>query len=304
MPQQYAFYKDEFMPLSDARMSIMTNFMHYGTAVFEGIRGNWNAEKKQVYLFRLKEHYERMLNGCKVLKMDLKYSVEDLIKLTVELVARSEYKEGVYVRPVVYKATEAIGVRLHNLETGFFMFVIPWGRYLDMDKCRAGVSSWRRPGSNFAATQAKICGQYYNGAFTKTEALENGFDEAILLNESGRVAEGSGENVFLVMDGKLVTPSINEGILIGVTRNTVIELAKKEFGIETVERPIERMELYVADEAFYTGTATHIEPIAEIDRRKVGKGEIGPISAKLQEVYHRVIEGRHPGYMHWCQPVY
>jgi branched-chain amino acid aminotransferase len=303
MPQ-YAYFQKKFMPLAEAKLGIMTNFMHYGTAVFEGIRGNYNEDNKQVYLFRLKEHYERMLNGCKVLKMQIPYSVDDLCKLTVELVARSGLKENVYVRPLVYKSTEAMGVRLHNLEADFFAFVMPWGRYLEADKCRVGVSSWRRPGSNFAATQSKITGQYYNSAFAKTEAHENGYEEAILLNEAGRVAEGSGENIFLVMDGQLVTPSIFESILVGITRNTVMELAKKELGIETIERPIERTELYIAREAFFTGTAAHLAAIGEIDHRPVGDGEIGPVTRKLQALYLAVIEGRNPRYIHWCTPVY
>jgi branched-chain amino acid aminotransferase len=303
MPQ-YAYFQKKFMPLTEAKLGIMTNFMHYGTAVFEGIRGNWNEDRRQVYLFRLKEHYERLLNGCKVLKMQVPYSVDDLCRLTVELVARSGLKENVYIRPLAYKSTEAMGVRLHNLEADFFAFVMPWGRYLDTDKCRVGVSSWRRPGSNYAATQAKITGQYYNSAFAKTEAHEHGYDEAILLNENGRVAEGSGENIFMVIDHQLLTPSIYESILIGITRNSVIELARKELAIEVVERPIERMELYTAQEAFYTGTATHIAPIVEIDHRLVGNGEIGPVSSKLQALYHDVIEGRNPRYLHWCTPVY
>jgi branched-chain amino acid aminotransferase len=303
MPQ-YAYFHKKFMPLAEANLNLMTNFMHYGTAVFEGIRGNWNEDQKQIFLFRLKEHYERLLNGCKVLKIQLPYSVDDLCKLTIELTARSGIKENAYVRPVAYKSTEAMGVRLHNLDADFFAFVMPWGRYLDTDKCRVGVSSWRRPGSNFAAPQAKITGQYVNSAFAKTEAHENGFDEAIVLNESGRVAEGSGENIFLLINGQLVTPSISENILSGITRATVIELAQKELGMETIERPIERTELYTAQEAFFTGTAAHLSPIAEIDHRLVEDGEIGPITKRLQTLYHGAIEGKNPKYMHWCTPVY
>ena len=292
------------MPLTEAKTSIMTNFMHYGTGVFEGIRGNWNGEQKQIYIFRLKEHYERLLNGCKVLKIQLSYSVDELCQLTVELAARSGLKENVYIRPLAYKSTEAMGVRLHNLESDFFAFVIPWGRYLDTDKCRVGVSSWRRPGSNFASPQSKITGGYINSAFAKTEAHENGFDEAIVLNEAGRVAEGSCENIFLIIDGKLVTPSIYENILVGITRGTVIELAKNELGLEVIERPIERTELYVAKEAFFTGTAAHISPIAEIDHRLVDDGEVGPVTKKLQTLYHDIIDGKNPKYMQLCTPVY
>ena len=302
--REYAYIGKQFIPLEEAKIGIMTNFMHYGTAAFEGIRGNWNEDKKQLYLFRVKEHYERLFNGCKVLKIQLQYSMDELCQLTVELVARSGLKESAYIRPVAFKSTQQLGVRLHKLESDFFAFVIPWGRYLDTDRCSVGVSSWRRPGSNCLAPQAKISGQYINSAFAKTEAYEHGFDEAILLNEAGRVAEGSGENIFLVIDGKLVTPSIYESILIGITRNTIIELAKNELGLDIIERPIERTELYTAEEAFYTGTAAHISPIAMIDHRPVGNGEIGPITAKLQALYHNAIEGKNPKYIKWCTPVY
>jgi len=300
----YAYYNQKFMPLTEAKMNVMTNFMHYGTGVFEGIRGSWSKEKQQVYLFRLKEHYQRMLEGCAALKIELPYSVDDLIKLTVELVQRSGLKESLYVRPLAYKSTEAIGVRLHNLKSDFLIFNLPWTRYLDTDKARVGVSSWRRPGNNFVVPQAKITGQYVNSAFAKTEAIENGFDEAIVLNESGRVAEGSGENLFLVRNGKLITPSLDENILIGVTRNSVIDIAKIEMGLEVIERPVQRGELYTCDEAFFTGTAANVAPIVEIDRRRVGDGEIGPISRKLSELYLDVIHAKNPRFAHWCTPVY
>jgi branched-chain amino acid aminotransferase len=285
-------------------MSVMTNFMHYGTGVFEGIRGNWNSDRQQIYIFRMREHYERLMNGCKLLKIKLPNTVEQLCQITQELVARSGIKENLYIRPLAYKSSESMGVRLYNLDDDFLSFVMPWGPYLDAERCRVGVSSWRRPGGNFACPQAKLTGQYTNSAFAKTEAHDNGYDEAIVLNEWGRVAEGSGENIFLVIDGKLITPSISESVLNGITRNSVIELARNELGIETIERQIERHELYIAQEAFFTGTATHIAAIGEIDHRVVGKQEIGPTTRKLQELYHNVIEGRNPKYMHWCTPVY
>jgi len=299
----YAYLQKQFKPLSEAKISIMTNFFHYGTAVFEGIRGNWNSEQEQIYLFRLKEHYERLLNGCKVLKMAIPYSIEELCALTGKLVAKSGLKEDVYVRPLAYKSSEAMGVRLHNLDNDFFMLVIPWGPYLDMDKAKCGVSSWRRPDNNSAPAQIKATGLYVNSALAKTEAFENGFDEAILLSQSGHVSEGSGENVFLVKDGKLVTPASYNSILMGITRSTVIELAEKELGIETVERSINRSELYIADECFLTGTAAHITPVAEIDHYKIADGEIGEITGKLQDLYFDIIRGKNPKYLHWCTPV-
>jgi branched-chain amino acid aminotransferase len=297
----FAYFHKQFIPLSEAQIGIMTNSLHYGTAVFEGIRGNWNSEQKQLYLFRLKEHYERLQNGCRVLKIDLPYTVEQLCQITVEMAQRCGFEEDIYVRPLAYNSTETTGVRLHDLDCDFLVFAIPWGRYLDVDKARCGVSSWRCPKE---VPRAKLAGLYLNNALAKTEAIENGFDEAIMLTSDGYVADGSGENIFLVTGGKLVTPASYNSILMGITRATTIKLAKEELGIDTVERAIERCELYNADECFFTGTAAHITPIAEIDRRKIGSGEIGEITSKLQELYSEVIRGNNPKYLDWCTVVY
>jgi branched-chain amino acid aminotransferase len=300
----YAYFQKKIVPLEEARIGIMTNSFHYGTAIFEGIRGNWNDEQKQTYIFRLREHYERLANGCRVLKIRLPCSLDELCDKTVELVAKCGFEEDAYIRPVAYKSSQALGVRLHNLDDDFFMFVIPWGPYLDVDKARCCVSSWHRPEDNVIPPQIKACGIYINNALAKTEAVSNGFDEAIMLAPDGHISEGSGENIFLVINGKLVTPASQNNILIGITRNTVIELAEKELGVETVHRAIDRSELYTADECFLTGTAAHVTPVAEVDHRPIGNGEIGPITAKLQEIYARVIRGNHPKYLEWCTPVY
>ncbi len=300
----YAFFQNEIIPLEEAKIGIMTNSFHYGTGIFEGIRGNWNSDKKQTYIFRLREHYERLANGCRVLNITLPYTIDELCDKTVKLVAKCGFEEDSYIRPVAYKSSQALGVRLHNLDDDFFMFVIPWGPYLDVDKARCCVSSWHRPEDNVIPPQIKACGIYINNALAKTEAVNNGFDEAIMLSPDGHISEGSGENIFLIVDGKLVTPASQNNILIGITRNTVIELAEKELGIETIHRAIDRSELYTADECFLTGTAAHVTPVAEIDRRPVGNGEIGSITAKLQEIYVKVIRGDYPKYMHWCTPVY
>ena len=301
----YAYFHNQIVPLEEAKLSVMTNFMHYGTGVFEGIRGNWNSDHKQLYLFRLEEHYQRMLNGCHLLKIDLPHTLEDLCRLTVEVVEKCGFEEDVYVRPLTYKSgegtTQAMGVRLHNLDSDFLMFAFPWGRYLDTDRARCCVSSWRFPGE---VPRAKLTGLYVTNAAAKTEAIENGFDEAIMLTPNGHVAEGSGENLFLVIDGKLVTPPGSDGILIGITRDAAITLAREELGIETIERHIARNELYTADECFLTGTAAHITPVAEIDHRKVADGEIGKVTAKLQELYQDVILSNNPKYAGWCTPVY
>ena len=300
----YAFFQKKIVPLEEAKIGVMTNSFHYGTAIFEGIRGNWNSGQKQTYIFRLREHYERLLNGCRVLKITLPYSIDELCDKTVELVAKCGFEEDVYIRPVAYKSSQALGVRLYNLDDDFFMFVIPWGPYLDVDKARCCVSSWHRPQDNVIPPQIKVCGIYVNNALAKTEAVSNGFDEAIMLAPDGHISEGSGENIFLVINGRLVTPASQNNILVGITRNTVIELAEKELGIETVHRAIDRSELYTADECFLTGTAAHVTPVSEVDHRPIGNGEIGPITAKLQTIYARVIRGNHPKYMHWCTAVY
>jgi len=297
----YAYFHKQFVPLSEAKIGVMTNALHYGTAVFEGIRGNWNSEQKQIYLFRLREHYERMHDGCQVLNIDLPYTRDELCQITVKLVEMCGFEEDVYVRPLAYKSSESLGVRLHNLECDFLVFAFPWGPYLDTDGVRCSVSSWRFPNE---IPRVKLTGLYITNAVAKTEAMENGFDEAILLTPDGYVAEGSGENIFLVLDGKLVTPASYDGILLGITRDTVIKLAQNELGIETIERHVDRVELYTAEECFLTGTAAHITPIAEIDHRKVGNGEIGDITKRLQQLYSEVIRGNNPRYLNWCTPVY
>ena len=297
----YAFCGGQLVPLSEAKIGVMTNSLHYGTAVFEGIRGNWNSEQRQLYLFRLREHYHRMFKGCQILKIDLPYSIDALCQLTVELVEKCGFQEDSYIRPFAYKSTEAVGVRLHDLESDLLVFAFPWGPYLDMDKARCCISSWRCPRE---VPRAKLSGLYINNALAKTEATENGFDEAIMLTSDGYVAEGSGENIFLFVDGELITPASYNDILIGITRDTVIKLAKNELGIETIERSINRNELYTADECFLTGTAANITPVAEVDRRKIGNGEVGEVTRKLQEIYSEVIRGNRAEYLDWCTPVY
>jgi len=300
----YAYFNKQFVPLAEAKIEIVTHALHYGTAIFEGIRGNWNSEHQQIYLFRLKEHYNRMKNGCQVMRISLPYTIEELCQMTIELVAKCGFTEDIYLRPLAYKSAKALGVRLHDLEDDFLVFAIPWGPYLDVDKARCTISSWRRPDSNVIPPRVKTSGLYVNNALAKTEAIHKGFDEAIMLTSDGHISEGSGENIFLVIDGKLVTPTVYNNILVGITRNTVIDLARNEMGIETIERPIDRSELYTAEECFLTGTAAHITPVAEVDHYKIGNGEIGEITGRLQQIYSEVIRGSNPKYLHWCTPAY
>jgi branched-chain amino acid aminotransferase len=301
----YAYFHKQFVPLAEAKISILTHALHYGTACFEGIRGNWNAEQEQLFLFRIKDHYARILKGCRILKMNLPYSADDMCQLTVKLVEKSGYREDVYIRPLAYKSSEAIGVRLHDLEDDFFIIVATLPAYLDADEgVRCCTSSWRRVDDTMIPARGKITGIYVNSALAKTEANERGFDEAILLNHDGHVSEGSGENIFFVLEGKLVTPPSSDNILLGVTRDTIIQLARNELGIETLEMSVDRTELYLADEVFFTGTAAHVSPVIEIDHRPVGNGKAGKVTKELQRLYFDVIKGKNPKYLNWCTLAY
>lgn len=304
MPQ-LAFFEKKFVPLSEARVGVMTHAFNYGTACFEGIRGNWNKQQGQIYLFRLREHYERLQKNCRILKIGLAFDLDQMCQLTIELVEKNGYQEDIYVRPIAYKSSQVVGVRLHNLEDDFLIFVTPFGPYFDVEKgIKCCVSSWRRIDDTMIPPRAKITGLYVNSAIAKTEAHDNGYDEAILLSQDGHVSEGSGQNIFLIIDGKLITPSTSDNILKGITRDTVINLAKNELGIDTVERTVDRSELYNADECFLTGTASNVTPVVEIDHRPVGEGRVGPITRKLISLYDDVVRGRTAKYKEWCTAVF
>ena len=297
--QPYAFFHKEFMPLSQAKIGILTHAFHYGTGCFEGIRANWNEKQQKFCIFRLKEHYLRLHNSCRILKIVPPYPVDAMCQLTEEVVQRSGYRENLYIRPVAYKSSEVIGVRLHNLEDDFFIIATPLPPYLAGSSVRCGTSSWVRVDDRMIPARGKICGIYVNSALAKTEAYENGYDEAILLTQDGHVAEGSGENIFLVKDNLLITPPPSDNILEGITRQTVMQVAQEEMGINTRERHIDRSELYLADECFFTGTAANIAPIAEIDHRTIGTGEVGHITSRLCDLLKDVMLGENPKYTDW-----
>jgi branched-chain amino acid aminotransferase len=305
MPTPHAYLKKKIMPLSEAKIGVMTHAFNYGTGVFEGIRGNWNESHEQLYVFRMKEHFDRLRKSCKIMQMEFPYDNEELFSLVTQLVEMSGFQEDVYIRPLVYKSSEVLGVRLHDLEDDLLIFVAPFGPYLDLEKgARCQTSSWRRVADTGIPARAKITGIYANSALAKTEAQLNGFDEAIMLDERGHISEGSGENIFVVMDGRLITPPPSSDILIGITRETVMTLARNEFGLEVIERDIDRTELYTADECFMTGTAAHVTPVVELDRRPIGSGKMGPITGDIVRMYFDIIKGNNPKYSHWCTPCY
>lgn len=299
------FMNGEFIPAEQGVIPIRTHGFSYGTGCFEGIRGYWNEEDQQLYLFRIQEHYERLLRSCKILQISLPYTAEQLVDISIELIRRNNQREDVYLRPTAYKADQIVGVRLHNLEDRLVISSEPFGNYIDLTGLHCGVSSWRRVDDNAIPARAKITGAYVNSAFAKSEAMQNGFDEAIMLTHEGHVSEGSAENIFLLMNGELVTPAPTENILLGLTRDTVIELARREFGRITRERQIDRTELYIADEIFLCGTGAQIAPVIKVDHRPIGDGKVGPISKALQALYFDVVRGRIPEYRaQWCTPVY
>lgn len=301
----FAYFEKKILPLEEAKVGVMTHAFNYGTACFEGIRGNWNAEHEQIYLFRPREHFERLRRSCKILRIGFEHDIDELVNIAVKLVQMAEYREDVYVRPLAYKSGHIVGVRMHNVPDDLLMFTTPFGAYLDVEEgARCATSTYRRVDDLGIPARAKPTGIYINSALAKTEANENGFDEAIMLTHDGHVSEGSGENIFIVDDGKLVTPPPSDNILVGITRASVMELAERELGIPTIERPIDRSELYTADECFMTGTAAHVTPVIEVDRRLVADGRQGPITKQISSLYFDACFGRLERYAHWCTPIY
>jgi len=257
-----------------------------------------------MFIFRMREHYERLIRGCKILLLDIPYTAEQLCDITVELVMRNGHNSDIYIRPLAYKSAEVVAnLKLQELASDFTLITVPFGNYLGTDILKCCTSSWRRVDDNMIPTQIKSAGIYVNSMLAKTEATLAGFDEAIILGQDGHVSEGSGENVFMVAGGKLVTPRSEDNALPGITRESIMQLAATELGIEVVERSIDRSELYLADEMFLSGTAAHLTPVVELDRRPIGTGEPGPVSTALQKLYFDVVVGRNPKYLHWCTTV-
>ena len=301
----WAFFRGDFVPLRDANINVMTHGFNYGTAVFEGIRAYWNGDEEQLYALELLAHYRRIRSSARLLMMEVKQSPEELAELTIELLRRDGLREDVYIRPIVYKSSETIGVRLHNLDADITIFGVPFGQYIDTEGgIRAQVSSWRRTDDNAIPARGKITGAYVNGALAKSEAQLNGFDEAIVLTADGHVSEGSAENLFVVKNGALITPPVTDNILEGITRRRLMEIARDDQSVPIVERSIDRTELYTADEVFLCGTGAQISPVIEIDRRAIGSGRPGPITRDLSRTYFDAVRGRLPAYRDWLTPVY
>jgi branched-chain amino acid aminotransferase len=303
---RHAFFQGRIVPYSEARVGVMTHALNYGTAVFGGVRAYWNGDEKELFVFRPRDHFRRFLESARLLGMDLQHTDETLAASLSALLRTEGYKEDCYARPLAFYADEVIGVKLHDLTPEVSMIAIPHGPYLanEEEGLHVGVSSWRRVDDNMIPARGKIAGAYVNSAFTKTDAVKAGFDEAIVLGADGKVSEGSAANVFLVKNGVAMTPMTTDSVLEGITRRTVLELLRRDLGLTVVERRIDRTEIYLADEAFFCGTGVQIAAITKVDHRPIGTGKIGPVVSGLRKLYFDVVRGRVPAYRHWCSPVY
>ncbi len=303
MPQ-YAFFDGRIVPFSEAKVSVMTMGLNYGTACFGGLRGYWNDEAQQLYIFRPLDHYKRFLNSAKILMMNLGLSAGQLVEITQELLRTEGHHQNVYIRPLAYQAEEGIGVRLHDVRSALTIWSIPFGSY--MTECGAHVtfSSWRRVDDNAIPPRGKISGAYVNSAFIKTDAHSGGYDEALVLNQDGHISEGSAANFFMLRDGVISTPCVTDNSLEGITRRTLLVLLRDELGMPVDERAIDRSEVYLADEAWFCGTGVQVAPITGVDHRPIGTGECGPFVAKLRDLYFDVVRGKVAKYKDWCVPVY
>jgi branched-chain amino acid aminotransferase len=304
-PNSWVYFNGEFRRYHDLHIGLMTNALHYGTGCFEGVRAYWNKNEEQLHLLFAREHYDRLRHSGSVMRMALPHSTEELINITIELLRRNDYHTDVYIRPLLYASSEDIGVRLHNIDVSFAIYTSPFGKYVEIDEgIRCMVSSWRRVSDQALPARAKITGAYANSALAKTEAIENGFDEAIVLTSDGHVSEGSAENLFMYKDGVFITPPVTDDILEGVTRKAVTTLLTEELGVKVIERSIDRTELYVCDELFLCGTGAQVSPVIEIDRRKVGDGTVGEFTQELQNLYFAAVRGENKKYSDWTIPVY
>jgi branched-chain amino acid aminotransferase len=301
----FAFFKGRIVPYSEAKIGVLTHTFNYGTGVFGGLRAYWNTDEEQLFVFRPLDHYRRLLDSAKLLLMELPYSEADLVQSTIELLKAENYRTDCYIRPISYFSDEIIGVKLHDLNPEITIISIPFGSYVpNEEESHVTVSSWKRVDDNTIPPRGKISGAYVNSALIKTDAQRSGFDEAIVLNQDGHICEGSAENIFLIRKGIACTPPVTDNILEGITRNMVIMLLRDEMGVEVVERPIDRTELYLAEEVFFCGTGVQIAAITSVDHRKVGTGRIGPVTDKLRQLYFDIVRGKNPKYRELCMPVY
>ncbi|MBX6753935.1 MAG: branched-chain amino acid transaminase [Thermorudis peleae] len=299
----YAFFEGQIVPSDQAKVSIATHALQYGTGVFGGIRGYLTADGQAINVFRLPDHTRRLMQSARFIRATLPYDADSVAQIIVELIKRNAPRFDVYIRPFIYKADLELGPKLRGIRDELAIYLIPLQEYLPVTKpIRVMVSSWRRVEDNIIPSRGKVSGAYVNSALAHDQAEEAGFDDAIMLNAEGKVAEASGANIFIVRNGTLITSPITADILEGITRRTIIQYAH-DLGIPVEEREIDRTELYICDEIFLCGTGAQISPVGVVDGRTVGNGEIGPITKRLQELFFAVVRGEEPRYQHFLTRV-
>lgn len=299
----FVYFEGEIRPIEDAKVSITTQALQYGTGVFAGIRGYLDQDGSTINIFRLTDHFRRFSQSAALIKIGLPFDVEGLSALAVELTRRNAPTSNVYFRPFAYKAGLDLGPTLGGIEDGFALFMLPLGDYYSAENgLSVMVSSWQRVADAAIPARGKISGSYINSAIAKDEAATYGFDDAILLNNQGKVSEGSACNIMLVRNGVLITPPITADILEGITRRSILQLAR-DLQIPTEERAVDRSELYLADEIFFCGTGVQVTPVTRVDKRPIGKGKPGAITLRLQSRFFDIVQGRAPEYSHWLTKV-
>ena len=301
----FAYFEGKIVPYDQAKVGVLNHTFNYGTGAFAGVRGYWNADKEQLYIFRAEDHFRRFLNSARLLASELDLTPQDLRDIAINLLRAEGLHEDCYIRPLYYKADEIIGVRLHDLHDAVSMVSVPFERYVERDdRAHVTLSSWRRVDDNAIPARGKITGAYVNSALVKTDAVRAGFDEALVMTDDGHISEGSAENIFMLRDDVLVTPPITDNILEGITRRTVMTLAEKELGLKVVERSIDRTEIYLCQELLLTGTAAQVTAVTHVDHRPIGSGVMGPVASELRRWYDDVVRGRIPRYAAWNTAVY
>jgi branched-chain amino acid aminotransferase len=299
------YFNGRLQPLRFATVSVATHCLHYGTGCFEGIRAYWSPEDEELYVLKLREHVDRLFRSCAVLRIALPLSPAEICDVILSVARKNSYRADVYIRPIAFKSSRTIKLTLSALEDSFAVFAFPFGHYAHRDGgLQMCLSAWRRIDDTAIPTRAKVAGSYVNAALASDDAHLDGYDEALLLSANGTLSEASSANVFLVRSGELITPPLSENILEGITREAVIELARRELGLQVHERAIGRTEVYLADEVFLTGTGVQVEPVTSVDRRLIGSGEPGPITTRLASLYAAAVRRKIPAYASWCTPVY
>lgn len=294
-----AYFQNKFVPFSEANISIATHALHYGTGAFGGLRGIPNPETpQQILLFRLDRHCQRLSNSAKVLNYDL--PPDKIQNVIVEFIKKNKPTTSCYIRPFVYTSGLGIAPRLHKIEKDFFIYGLELGDYLSPEGVSCRISSWYRQEDRSLPLRAKISGAYITSSLAKTEAVESGFDEAILMNSQGKVSEASGMNIFIVRNEQLITPGFEQDILEGITRDSILTIAR-DLGIKTIERPVDKSELFVADEVFLSGTAAKITPVKRVESYELSKTR--PITEKLRDKLTAITENRDPNYQDWVFPI-